>query len=358
VPKWNTRNENTFQVELRPDDAIIFRYGERVDAGAGIVGISDGGQAPFQLADLSDLPQSSPGALFERFFTKPIVNGPATVRRFYETFPDNFDVIVFWTNFESDLDDAFASHITVRNTVRGVGLPQFDRSGAWGSQGKLSGVSFLGNINRYPERPQQDVRNLSISTLELLGHEFGHQWLAYVRASIAGAPANALLGSGEAHWSFFHDSDASVMEGNDFAEESPGRFRSIETETQYSSLDLYLMGLAPRAEVAPFYFIAAAQGTDGFGEPLTAESSPERGAVVKGRRRNVLIDDVIASSGTRAPDYENAPKTFREAWIVLYRPNKPPAAGEISKVDAARNAWPGFFQLKTKGRGSVTTTLP
>jgi hypothetical protein len=47
-----------------------------------------------------------------------------------------------------------------------------------------------------------------------MGQETGHQWLAFVDFDNAGMCSNFLLGRQLAHWSFFHDTDASNMEGN------------------------------------------------------------------------------------------------------------------------------------------------
>ena len=48
-----------------------------------------------------------------------------------------------------------------------------------------------------------------------------------------------------AHWSFFMDSDASVMEGNDIEDLGGGSFRTVDAVRRYSRLDQYAMGLIP-----------------------------------------------------------------------------------------------------------------
>ena len=49
-----------------------------------------------------------------------------------------------------------------------------------------------------------------------------------------GATSDALLGRDDAHWSFFFNSDASVMEGNDIEDQGGGQFRTIDAVKRYS----------------------------------------------------------------------------------------------------------------------------
>ena len=60
-----------------------------------------------------------------------------------------------------------------------------------------------------------------------------------------GQRSDALLGRDLAHWSFFFDSDASVMEGNDIEDLGGGSFRTVAAVQRYSLLDQYAMGLVP-----------------------------------------------------------------------------------------------------------------
>jgi hypothetical protein len=165
-----------------------------------------------------------------------------------------------------------------------------------------------------------------------------------------------LLGRQSSHWSFFLDTDASFLEGNDIQEESPGRFRTVETVSRYSRLDLYLMGLADASEVAPFFVVTGASASV-FGEPLDNESTPREGVVITGTRTDLNIDEVIRALGERRPRVGEAQSTFRHAWILLSRPNEPPTSEDIGKLHDARNAFLGFFNEKTLGRGHIETRI-
>lgn len=357
VPEWSTRNENTFQVELRDDSDIVMRFGDRLDARAAVVGLGSGTRAGARIVDLSQTTTVSAGALFERFFPDPVVDTVETVRRFYQEFSDIYDTVILWTNFRSDLDDAFAYHVLVRNDVQGIGKEIRNRGGAWGSRGKLQSFVLMGDLNRYPDDPHAPIQRDWVNALALLAHEVGHRWLAFARILDGGAPSSALLGRQDSHWSFFLDSSASFLEGNDFEEESPGRFRSVAVHSAYSRLDLYLMGLASAGEVSPFTVIADGSGTDDYGQALTNESYPSRGAVVRGTGKRVLIDDVIGAEGPRVPNVDQSPKRFRHAFILLAEGGNPPSGATLSKLDAIRTAWEGYFQAKTLGRATADATL-
>jgi hypothetical protein len=265
---------------------------------------------------------------------------------------------VVWTDFPSDLDGAFAFEITTRNDVIGIGDDLFNDAPLWGSAGELESFVFMGNVNRYPSSPEARVSGAGgrPSTLGLLAHEFGHRWLASVRFEDEGRRSDALLGRQQAHWSFFLDSDASFLEGNDITEESEGRFRTVDAVSRYSSLDLYLMGLAPVGEVAPFFFVDDATGIGSTGL-INNESSPQSGVSLAGTKQQVLLDDILRTEGVRDPDFESSPKEFRQAWILLYRSGTRPSNDIINKIDSVRIAWEAFFRQMTLGRGGVRTTI-
>jgi hypothetical protein len=323
------------------------------------VGISPGDNpADIELTDLSRGALTAGGALVEKFQRTRLIDNLAVTRRFYQSFADRYDSVVVWTDFASDLDGAFAFEITTRNDVMGIGDDVFNDAPLWGSAGELESYVFMGNTDRYPSSPDQRVSGAGgrPSTLGLLAHEFGHRWLASVGFETDGRRSDALLGRQQAHWSFFLDSDASFLEGNDIAEESEGRFRTVETVSRYSRLDLYLMGLAPESEVAPFFFVDDATGIGSTG-PINNESAPQSGVSLAGTKRQVLLDDIVRTEGVREPDFENSPKEFRQVWILLYRSGARPSNDVITKIESARIAWETFFRQMTLGRGGVRTTI-
>lgn len=359
VPEFDMTNRNTFQVVLEPSGQVTFRFTTTVEATTAVVGISAGANPQqVNLVDLSGEGVEGGGAIAERFLDRRVIDNVAAVRRFYQAFPDRFDLLVLWSDFDSDLDDAFAFETTVQNSIGGIGARRFNESSIWGSAGRLQSVVQMGDLRRYPARPELRVnRSGGHSTLSLLAHETAHRWLVTVRFDDRGQPSDELLGRQLAHWSFFVDTDASFLEGNDIEDEGSGRFRTVERLSRYSSVDLYLMGLAPPAEVAPFFFVANASGASPSGEVVDRESGPEVGVTVTGERRDVLLDDIIRVEGARQPNFQSSPKEFRQAFILIYLPGSSPTAEELSRLDAARTAWEAFFREQTLGRASISATL-
>jgi hypothetical protein len=360
VPEFDETNQSTFQVILEATGRIIFRYSSSIDADTAVIGITPGGNpSDVQLLDLSNEFSTTGTTLAEKFQQERLIDSLGAVQKLYQTLADDYDSIVVWTDFESDLDGAFAFEITVQNNVEGIGDELFDDSLLWGSAGRLESFLFMGDINRYPQFPEQRVNRAGgrPTILGLLAHEFGHRWLARVRFDNDGLSSEELLGRQKAHWSFFLDSDASFLEGNDVVEESEGRFKTVEAVARYSSLDLYLMGLAPIAEVAPFFVVENGAGLTGIGVQITNETSPQANVTFTGDKRTVSLDDILRVEGARRPTYRNSPKEFRQAWVLLYRSGQTPPSELIARIETIRNAWEPFLQQMTLGRGTIRTNL-
>lgn len=356
IPERDEDRRNTFQVVLEPTGRILMRFG-RIETPSGLTGIAFPGA--FSGVDMVDLALggAGSGALFEEFRRERLVDRMATLKRFYEDYPDLYDYVILWTNFDSDMGGALAFESTVRNAVRGIGQSLFNSSASYGSRGQLQSVVMMGNLENYPDGPRARFSRSDRTTLAVVAHEVGHRWLAFVSIMNGDVKSDALLGYSQVHWSFFKDTDASLMYGNESVEESSGQFRTLETWARFSKLDLYLMGFAPPAEVAPFLLVEEGSGQDGRGRPLTAESFPERGIVFRGRRRDVLLDDIIRADGPRDPPFELSQKTFRQAWLMIHTPESPPSAEAVGKVEAARAAFETYIQDLTLGRAFMATTL-
>jgi hypothetical protein len=359
VPEWGKEEPSTFQIEIVRDGTIYMRYGSIVSAASGIVGVAPGGSGgEVNLVDLGGEPRELAGAIAERFLRGRTVDNLAVSRTFYRELADSYDSLVVWTNFDSDEDDAFAYSVPVSNDASGTGDGVYDFTEAWGSEGELETYVFMGDVRRYPRDPNERVPGAASrpTTLGLLAHEVGHRFLTSAQVLHPGVAVDVLLGRQSSHWSFFLDTDASFLEGNDIQEESPGRFRTVETVSRYSRLDLYLMGLADASEVAPFFVVTGASANV-FGEPLDNESTPREGVVITGTRTDLTIDEVIGALGERRPRVGEAQSTFRHAWVLLSRPNEPPTSDDVGKLHDARNAFLGFFNERTLGRGHIETAI-
>lgn len=344
----------TAQMTLLPDGAIEFVYGTStnnlLDA---VIGVSPGRTGEFEPVDLSAAGPTGGGAAAagERFAERGELDNVALLRKFYETHPDNYDQLIIWTDAPL-IQDAFAYEITVANEIRGIGVPLFDASRDFGSGGRLRSLAVMDWINKYPDDPRQKFLGEN-STVSVMGQEVGHRWLAFFDfRDHTGARSGSLLGRDDAHWSFFMDSDASVMEGNDIEDLGGGSFRTAGAVSRFSLLDQYAMGLVEPGEVPPFFYVQSPANT-----PRTSESAPQVGVTFNGTRREVLVQDIIAIHGDRVPAAAAAPRVHRQAFIFVSSAGSAPAASAIAKVDRIRLEWEAFFRTATDGRMTAVTTL-
>ena len=202
-------------------------------------------------------------------------------------------------------------------------------------------------LGKYPDNPTQKFLGEN-NTLSLIGQESGHRWLAFLEfRDHTGQRSDALLGRDLAHWSFFFDSDASVMEGNDIQDLGGGSFRTAGAVQRYSLLDQYAMGLIPDSAVPPFFYVESPVNMSAVRTP---ESAPQIGVTFNGTRRDVLIQDVIAIQGPRVPSAAESAKVHRQAFVYVPTGGRTADAAQIAKVDRIRRAWEAFFQQATDGR--------
>jgi hypothetical protein len=346
----------TAQVSLFPSGVIEMRFGSDSDLGDGIVAVSPGrGAGSFAPVDLSASGRRAggSGAVGERFAETAELDLVAVARRFYATHRDDFDQLVVFTD-TTVVSDAFAFESTVSNAIRGIGQELFDTSRDFGSAGALGSMLVMDRLGKYPDVPSQLVLGES-SALAVLAHETGHRWLVKLLfRGDDGAPADLLLGRQRAHWSFFADSDASVMEGNDIEDLRGGAFRTVAAGLRYSRADLYAMGLASAAEVPPFFYVDAPLNVN---PARDRESAPRVGVTFNGTRRDVLIEDVVDALGPRQPASTESPRLHRQAYLFVVGRGVNASAADVAKLDRIRREFETFFRQATESRMSVRTTL-
>jgi len=354
VPEFGSSNVNTFQVTIYRNGRILTVY-DQIDATAAVVGISPGGDhALLELVDYdAELPidlKPLDVAIAERFTASSEFDDLGAARVFLQHFRDIYDHVIIWLDYFQDLGGAFAYEITARNEIQGIGVPISDFSDQFGSDGRLRSYVQMGTLSRYPTDPDKIFLGTN-STMGVFGQEAGHRWLAFVGfRDASGNRSLELLGRQQAHWSFYMDSDASVMEGNDIRDDGNGSFTTVAATERYSLLDQYVMGLIPPEDVPPFFFVGNAQGR-------SAAAAPEIGVRITGTRVDLTVDDVIAAQGARVPASANAPKAFNMAFVVVGRQGQPVSQDSIAKVDRIRRRWIEFFGQATDGRGRVKTPL-
>ncbi len=361
----------TMQVVLY-DTGVIDIVFEKSDVRTGIVGVSPGGlDDAFQvnLVDYSDnLPfEGTTGAIAEVFVDLPTVNLQNVAREFYRTHGDDFDSLILFTNFESNLDlvGVLAFAINVQNDVLGIGnpnraeiFPKFDHTAEYGSQGRLKSFLTMKNLKVWEDDPLENTFGPATSTLSVLTHEFGHTWIAFIDPPV-------LLTRDRAHWNFFLHTSGSLLGGNDIQDNGDGSFITLAPKNIYSPLDLYLMGLLKTEDVPPTFLVTDPHDLDlpppYDQQTITSDrlqSIYSLGDVgFRGDKQEVRIEDIITVNGARIPDAESSQKDFRTAFILLAQGEEGPTPDEIDKVETVRLYWPPFFHRAANNLATMVSTL-
>lgn len=352
VPEFGTSNSNTVQITLSKNGNIQFAYSQTVDGNDAVIGISPGNTGPgtTKFVDYSKVP-TTPGiddAVVERFASRRDLDFIGLIQEFHSTHPKVFELITIFTD-RSYLQGtgAFAFFSPIKNNDKGIGRPVFNFSKFFGSD-KIEGFLMMDNLAKYPIDVNQDFLGTN-NTLDIMGQEMGHRWMAFPRISKAGLASDELLGRDDSHWSWFLDSDASDMEGNNWQDNGNGTFTSIEATERYSPLDRYLMGLIPASQVPPFFVLRG---------PGPQEGAPEEGVTISATRFDVTVNDVIAAEGPRIPSSATAKKKWRLAFIYFIEPGTSPDPAKVAKIDEIRKRWQSYFRQATGKKGKVVTALP
>jgi hypothetical protein len=274
-------------------------------------------------------------------------------RRFYQFFQDSFD---FLNVLYSPGHFRNRSHGTVRNDVTGIGIPLFDNSSAFGSAGRLMGMSL------FPIPGLFDGVDTSYQ------HELGHQWINFLRrtpleVSIPHWPVSSLA-SGIMGWSTLGGQGLNFP---CFLTPVTGGVQLLrQTEAPvFTDLDLYLMGLLPANQVGQHIVIT----DQTLGNQILQQCN---GQVLSTPFQPVTVGDVIAEHGPRVPDAGSSPKQFTVATIVVSKDGLlPPEALAFYSFFARRAEetrqvafHSGFskglanpFRISTRGLGSLETEL-
>ena len=378
VVTWNRTPEfsettpgarQTFQAVLYPDGRIDFNYQTIAAGTAAVVGIASGlQQNGFTAVDFSaGIAAPAAGALAEVFSNRNSIDFIAVSRKFYRNHQDAYDYIILFNTLGFTGEDdpgAFSAERNIRNQVRGIGglLRQnsvFDDGLSWGSPLRLQSFVNMGPLSNFPANPTDIIPAFAASRntpLSILGQESGHRFLAYVRYldPLTRQPSSALLGRANAHWSFFFNSDASVVEGNRIQDLGAGqspRFLTIGTVEHYSALDQYLMGLRGPDDV-PASFLVRNPSI-----PLPPASAPQPGIRFDGTRQDITLQMITDAEGKRIPDWTVAQKHFNFAFVLLVPGGSAPPAGDVAKVDQLRQAWGSYFAAAVDHRGTAEVRL-
>ena len=286
----------------------------------------------------------------EEAFTLPVLNVARAwqqVRDAYGLSDADVDGVAFYQTFLTDII-LYASAYSTGGNPGAKGIADFPDVGP-----NVPREPALMHMNKVGFGPNRDARAAS----HVIMHELGHRWLYYLSIQEDGERRQSLNPLG-AHPAQFVDTraafpvyganDSSVMGGGTFVDHGDATFTSTEYASYgYSWLDLYLMGLAEPGEVLPWYYIADSQ-------PRLADAYyPPQGKTFSGRRRDVVVQQVLEAMGSRSPAYPNTQRTFRVAFVLLAPPERPATETEVALVEQYRSLLRTNFPTATGDRAGI-----
>jgi MYXO-CTERM domain-containing protein len=305
-----------------------------------------------------------------------------------------------------------AFYLPIRNEVRGLGQRStldgrsevFDTNSVFGTAFPLDGFVYLNSYRFYTD-PRAVIFGRFLICTQEFGHRYGVQLgvpafptgtvdggvtdggaldaavsdaaaADVVTADVAGdvsdvgiAPLarDSLLGRGNqngagmvtnrSHWSYFFNSGGSPMEGNAWTEYAPGMFRTERPTFRFSPIDLYTMGLIPASEVPTTFLIADPQNVP---RNVTRDSAPEyynRQVMIRGRRVDVSVADLVRANGPRVPAYPTAERDLDVVWVLL-APADAVNDELAAEFDEAVDSCAMGYAFATAERGRLVTTVP
>jgi hypothetical protein len=253
-------------------------------------------------------------------------------KNFYSVVGDEYDFLTVYTT-EDWYEGAPSFYLQVQNDAKGIGLPIFDDTSEYGSDGNLKGIDVLKSI---------DMCYLSDwGWANAILHETGHQWACYVGQDFTGENENVLeirqqgihyyiglqspylvgCALGAKHW--VEEGDHYKIELNNYSSEYHG---------MYHPFTLYFMGVMSENEVGEYPLFNANTGT---------------------LYKMVSVEDIIASEGLREPTPPNAQKDFKMAFILLTGKDSEPTQEELDKICGIADQMPIVWNEATLGRSNL-----
>lgn len=284
-----------------------------------------------------------------------------SLRELYKVEPDEFTFVYLFTSFRTGVGAYF--YEPEANTTMGIGQMPFRRSTS-----PREGFVFMNYWRSFDETFGRGGAALVRGQSRMVfNQEAGHRWSAFVQTATTPRGRDVLRGRMQSHWSYFLDSGGSPMEGNAWRDNGNGTFTTVTTidNWKYSGLDLYLMGLIPPAEVAPFFVITRPMlGTarDVHGQPITSSSPPQvpalgRPVTIGGQRVDLSIQDVITKNGTRSPRAGTAPTRWRAVFVMLASQTTPLSESERVRFESMVDGYAAGFKEGTGNRGELDYAL-
>ena len=232
------------------------------------------------------------------------LNLSQVTRLFYQYFPDEFDFINIVTIPAQYRATYF---LNIKNSTKGLGLERFDNTSDYGSSGRLESIVRI----PIPE-------HLDLASPEYL-RMLGYNWMNYTD--------HPILSGATPHWPISHLAWG-IMGYQDKSSAQHRRFPYYfekytvgnflfrywtgdyflypsPTGDDFTSMELYLMGLLPASEAG------------GFSVLENQYQQVCSRCVVEGPLIDFHVNHLIASNGPRIPDFSKSRKNFKAATIIV-----------------------------------------
>ena len=352
VPGFGLSETISVQAALFSGGAIEFRFGAAILTD-GIVALSPGHADSFTAIDLKPAGGrvSDPVPIGEQFIGSPSLDLVEASRRFYQTHPDDFDQLVFFTD-TTVITDAFAFETTVKNAITGTGLDVVDFASELGSAGALQSVINMDRISKYSDTPvREGVRR----------EQRARHPRARDRPPLAGAPAVSQRRPGD-FGSAARPAARALEFLHGFRRLGDGRQRDRGPGRRHLSHRLVHREIQPPGYVrdGPGHSLPRCQRFFYIDAPISGferEDGAIVGVTITGTRRDVLIQDVIGAMGARVPTAADSPKVHRQAYVFVRRATAVLDPQDLTRLGRIREQFGPFFNRATEDRMTVRTTL-
>lgn len=277
---------------------------------------------------------------------------------FFKHFEDEYEYLTIVMVADFGIFAAFYQPIA--NDVKGlgydnsVGRDTFDNS----TTTDIEGLIFMNYYGLWTS--DREVSRY------VFGQEFMHRWGSFTQVQLDGQDPDVLLGRDTAHWSYWFDTPNSPMEGNHWVNLGNGTWMIDTALSTYSTLDLYLMGLAPAEEVGTQTLLLVEQSEqDAIGRDPTytpkylddLQTRPGDDIIVPATPLQFELSAITAMEGERDPAYGDSPTQFHMPILVLVMSTDTLNDRIIGEIDELRLSWEEDWEADVLGRGDLITTL-
>ena len=304
---------------------------------------------------------------FETFHFRGFPDPIEAACRLIQALGDNFDFVVFASEFRMDQQFPFWPMARFGSIAEGIGRTSNNANHKC-SDGKLKGMvlrpfDMNSDLGRGAGPPGYSPTGFHFA-LSVIGHEIGHLWTAQAVHEVEGRQVelyNSYSDPCHCHWRWelhspvmfpwIEGRQASTMGGSYWEENPDGTFTLVANgfytaAPGYSFLDLYLMGFLEANEVPDTFLVR---------DPVFLRQNTDGLRVYQGAKEVVTINQIIAALGSRQPATNVSQKEFNLAFVYLVEPGRAPNDLTLRRHAAMRDKFVEYWAHVTGQRSSITT---